>query len=466
LSLAEQLHLYQMEETEMEIAAPKSVPILEVAWRRYAQLNDVSKQRSLGFRRLRLWIAGLGILATLFAILTQLGELARVEAPADSTLAFLLLVIKIFFISIPIVASLLAAFGTRAFRNGDWLITRAAAEEYLKEIYFYRTILQNSSNRREHLENRIGEIQTNLYGRLGGELTFKPYKGPIPPYYNSRNPDSDPGFTDLTGDEYFRFRLLDQLNWHQKKVDTYKQERTVLTFAVLAAGALGAFFAAWGGPLSIWVALTASFAAALLGWQELRNLDAIIKNYSKVILELTRIHDHWVNLELEERTQSEFYKMVRNAENVLWAQSTEYIQFMQEALKEAGLDEEASLVNRVIQESVESEKRTKQAMEDSLVQHTRDVLGGVEASVEESFQGALGSLAEEASSELVQEELEAMGQAVREKVEDLKERASAMTASLARIREEFAHVEVTENTPTEELNLILDRFPKTGEVKG
>jgi hypothetical protein len=59
-----------------------------------------------------------------------------------------------------------------------------------------------------------------------------------------------------------------------------------------------------------------------------------------------------------------------------------------------------------------------------------------------------------------------MGQAVREKVEDLKERASAMTASLARIRDEFAHVEVTENTPTEELNLILDRFPKTGEVKG
>ena len=450
----------------METEAQKTVPILDVAWRRFAQLNEVSLQRSLGFRRLRLWIAGLGILATLFAILTQLGQLAKERFPEDSTLALLLFIMKIFFISIPLIASLLAAFGTRAFRNGDWLITRAAAEEYLKEIYFYRTILQNRKDRREHLETRIGEIQTHLYGRLGGELGFKPYKGPVPPYYNPKNPDSDPGFTDLNGDEYFRFRLLDQLRWHEQRVNRYKQERTNLTFLVLAAGAVGAFFAAWGGALSIWVALTASIAAALLGWQELRNLDAIVKNYSKVILELTRIHDHWMNLEPEERTQVEFYKMVRNAENVLWAQSTEYIEFMQEALKEAGLDEEASLVNRVIQESVESEKRTKQAIRDNLVQHTQEVLGDVETRTDETFQGALGSLAQEASSELVQQELAAMGQAVTETFENVRERASAFTERLAQIRDEFKDVKIDKDISTEDLNTILAQYPSTGEVKG
>jgi hypothetical protein len=184
------------------------------------------------------------------------------------------------------------------------------------------------------------------------------------------------------------------------------------------------------------------------------------------VLELTILHDHWVNLEPEERTSAEFYKMVRGCEEVLWAQNTEYIKSMQEVLRDNSLEQEASLINRTIRESVESAERTKQAIQESMVDHTRQTLGAMEEKVDETFQGVLGSLAEEASSELVQQELEAMGQAVREKVEDLKERASAMTASLARIRDEFAHVEVTENTPTEELNLILDRFPKTGEVKG
>ena len=452
----------------METEAPKSVPILNIAWNRYAQLNEVSLRRSRSFRRLRGWIAALGVLATLFAILTQLGQIRLTTSTPDPAMALLLFVVKIFFISIPIIASLLAAFGTRAFRNGDWLITRAAAEEYLKEIYFYRTVLQNRKNRRDHLEKRIKEIQEQLYGRLGGELAFRPYKGPIPPYYYPNDPDSDPGFTDLDGEQYFKFRLDHQLRWHEKEVNEYKQERSLLTFLVLAAGGLGAFFAAWDGPLSIWVALTASITAAFIGWQELRNVDAVIKNYSKVILELTRVHDHWLNLEPEERTKVEFYKMVRNAENVLWAQSTEYIQFMQEALRESGLEleEEASLVNRVIQESVESAKRTKQAMRDNVVEYTQQTLGEVEANVDETFQGVLGSLAEEASSELVQQELAAMGQTMRETIENVKERASGLVASLTEIREEFAHVEISKDTPTEELNTILARYPKTDEVKG
>ena len=78
----------------------------------------------------------------------------------------------------------------------------------------------------------------------------------------------------------------------------------------------------------------------------------------------------------------------------------------------------------------------------------------------------LGSLAEEASSELVQQELDAMSQAVRETVENVKERASAFVSSLAEIKEDFAHVEIGRDTTTEELNTILARYPTTGEVKG
>jgi hypothetical protein len=239
-----------------------------------------------------------------------------------------------------------------------------------------------------------------------------------------------------------------------------------MTIYILAAGGLGAIFAAWGGGLSLWVALTASITAALIGWQELRNVDSIIKNYSKVVMELTILYDHWLNLEPEERSDAEFFKMVRGCENILWAQNTEYIRSMQEALKDSSLEEEASLVNRVIKESVESAERTKQAMREDIVEFTTETLHQTEEEVEETFKATLGSLAEEASSEVVQKELEAMSKAASEFVENAKERASGLTTALADIAKEFAQIDIGRDTSKEELNAILARFPKTNDVKG
>jgi hypothetical protein len=445
------------EELSMETQIPKNAPILEIAWTRYAQLDASSLRRTRAHKRVRVWIATLGVLATLFAIVyaTWFNNVQSVPA----------LIVKFFFVMFPLVASALAAFGSRNFSSGDWLITRAAAEEYQKEIYFYRTILRGKEKRREYLEKRINEIQRQLFRGLGGEFAFRPYKGPIPPYYKPEY-GNDPGFSDLDGEQYFKYRLEDQLRWHIKEVNEYKQERAVLTVAVISIGVLGAAFAAWGGILSIWVALTASIAAAIVGWQQLRNVDAVIKNYSKVILELTSVYDHWSNLEPEERTEAEFFKMVRGCEEVLWAQNTEYIKTMQEALKESDLEKEASLVNRVIKESVESAERTKEMMRDTLVEATQEALTDTEAQVEETFKAAVGSLAEDASSELVQQELEAMSKAVTETVENVVNRASKLKSSLAQVAQEFAHIDIGRDTTKEELNSILARYPKTEEIKG
>jgi phosphatidylinositol kinase/protein kinase (PI-3 family) len=195
-------------------------------------------------------------------------------------------------------------------------------------------------------------------------------------------------------------------------------------------------------------------------------VDALIKNYSKVILELTTLYDHWNNLEPEERTDTEFYKMVRGCENVLWAQNTEYIKTMQEALKESDLEEEASLVNRVIKESIESAERAKETIRENLVSTAQEVMVTTEQSVTDTVQTVLGSLAEEASSEIVQKELEAMSKAVVEKAETLMENAPSFQSSLAQIAQEYAHVDIGRDTPKEELNQILARVPKTNDVKG
>jgi len=447
----------------MEYETPKSTPILQVAWARFSEFDVNASARTKAHLNKRIWIAVFGVLATLLALLAQFFK----YKPGDPSTASLPgLILYILLILTPLIGSALAAFTKAFYANGDWLTMRAGAEEILKEIYFYRTILQKRKDRRAYLEKRLTEIQRQLYKAMGGELVVKPYNGPIPTRYYPDDPTSDPGWEDLTGEDYFRYRVENQLAWHRKKINQFQGERVRLQVLILASGVLGAFLAAWGGAISLWVAFTASLTAAFLGWQELRNIDAIVKNYSKVVVELSVIYDHWLNLEPEERTETEFYRMVRSTEEVIWAQNIEYIKSQQEALKEADLDEEASLINRVIKESVASSDRSKQAMEDAIVDHTRETLEASEEKIEETVKAALGSLAEEASSELVQQELEAMSKAVMEMAEDAMDRVSSLTSSLANIAKEFAHIEVGRDTSKEELNAILARYPKTSDVKG
>jgi len=135
-------------------------------------------------------------------------------------------------------------------------------------------------------------------------------------------------------------------------------------------------------------------------------------------------------------------------------------------LKDNDLEEEANLVNRVLKESVESTERTKRAMSDSIVEFTSATLADAEETMDETFKAALGSLAEEASSEVVQQELAAMSKAAVEMVESVVEKASSFTSSLADIAKKYAHVDIGRDTTKEELNEILSSFPKTEDVKG
>jgi hypothetical protein len=365
-------------------------------------------------------------------------------------------------------ASILAAFVSKFFSTGDWLVTRAGAEEILKEIYAYRTILQNTPTRRVWLEKRLEEIQRSVFSGMNGELILEPYNGTLPPAprFSPNYPNSDPGFHDLTGNEYFSYRLEDQLNWHTREVNRRQKERTRLQWFILISGGMGALLAAWGPPIALWVALSAAFTSAFIGWQELRSLDSVVRNYSKVIMELNILFDHWKNLEGEEQNQTEFYKTVRSTEDILWGQNVEYIKSMQEALRDSDLEEETSLVNRVIKEQRNSDRRFKQGMTDAIGDYTRESLIDSEETLTETFKSALGTLSEEASSDLVQAELAAMQDAVQEVVENIAERIGSLSSSLNAIKEEFDGVQIDGNTPMSVLNDLMSRYPKTTDAKG
>lgn len=443
----------------METTPQQIPPILQVAWTEYGQLETVAGRRALAHTKLRKWIAAFGVLATLFAILS---EKYPASFPALGALG-----LKFLLIASPILASALAAYASKFFASGDWLITRAGSEEILKEIYNYRTILKNSPTRRAYLEKRLNEIQRTVFRGMNGELIMEDYKGviPPPPRFNASDPNCDPGFHDLSGDEYFKYRLMDQLTWHVKKVNIKQNNRIRLQMLILGSGVAGAILAAFGGELTLWVALAASLTTTFIGWQELLNLDLVVRNYSQVIVELRIISDHWQNLEEGERTQTEFNKMVRATEDVLWSRNVEYIKAMQEALKESDLQEEAGLINRVIQEQRDSDERLKTAMADAIVEQATISMDEVEKNITETFKEVLGSLAEEASSELVQAELASMQNAIQEAMESITERMG-LTSSLKNIETEFQDVEISGNTPMSILNDLLSRYPTTPEVKG
>lgn len=435
----------------------EQLPILEVAWTRFSQLDAKSEVLDDTFHRLRRAVAILGVVATLLAIISD----AYSDWLVENNLALVALILKFFLVLTPIVGSVIAAYSNKFHSGANWLAMRAGAEEILKEIYMFRTIMQKTPDRRRWLESRLATIQRQVYKSQGGELILKPYAGQIPPYYNPDSPDSDPGFRDLNGEEYFRYRLQDQLAWHIKRVNEFQKERTRRQLVILAAGGAGALLAGIGGSLTIFVALTASIAAAYVGWDELRNLDTKVKNYSKVIMELMILYDHWTNLSEAERSEAEFYQLVQSTEDILWSQNVEYIKAMQEALPGAE-DDDSILVNEVVRMSLEESERMKREMRESLMEEGQETLKEVSERVVETFDEGVGTLAEDFESEEVQKELDYLGDRVQAAVAQ----ASTFAGKLEVIAYEFAGIDVTKETDKETLNAILSAYPPSGEIKG
>ena len=449
----------------MESQTETKTPILEVAWRKFAQYDDTSVKRTASFTRLRRSILIFGVLATLLSILTTIYP---AEFPPLG--AFIL---KILLVASPIIASVLAAIGNEYYSTGDWLVARAGAEEILRDMYLYRTILKGNPKRREWLERRLARVQRSVFRGMNGELVMETFKGNVPPKprFYPEEPGNDNGFSDLSGEEYFKYRLENELRWHEKKIIVKQRERFRLQVSIYLMGALGAIIAAIAtfgdsySNLAIWVALTASLTGALSVWQQLKNLEQVVRNYSKVIIELGIISDHWKNLTADERLQSEVNRMVQGTENILWSRNVEYIKSMQEALRDASLDKEAELINNVIAEQREADARFKQALSDSIVNKTSEELDKVTADLSERFEEILGTLAEEASSDVVQAELASMREAIQEFSEQIAQKFG-LSNRLESLREEYKDVEVGSNTPRGVLNDLLSRYPKTEEVKG
>ena len=249
----------------MSDQSPSIPPVLESAWKRFADYDNTAEHLQDQYYLLRRWVLYFSIIATFLAIL--------LDNFRELFIAPVVTFLQVLLILVPITGSVIVAFISKFQQGQKYLALRAGAEEILKEIFFYRTIMRSNLTRNKWLNNRLATIQRQVHRTLGGEVVVKPYTGKyLNPRYYPDSPDADEGIADLESVDYLRVRLESQLAWHIKKIQEHQKSRMRFTIMILVFGGLGALFAGLDmlfTGISIWVALTAAISTAVTNWQEL-----------------------------------------------------------------------------------------------------------------------------------------------------------------------------------------------------
>jgi hypothetical protein len=373
-------------------------PVLEIAWKRFADYDNTAESSQDQYYLLRRWVLYFSIIATFLAIVV---ENFRTIFPEIIVTA-----LQVILIAVPIAGSVLIAFLSEFKQGQKYLAMRAGAEEIKKEIYLYRTVMQTNPNRKKWLNKRVAEIQRQVHRSLGGQVVVKPYTGEyLNPYYDpNANYPTDQGYDDLDGEEYITLRVEDQLAWHIRKIQSYQTKRKRLIILILIAGGIGSLLAGIDfilNGIAIWVALATAISSAITNWKEVLGLDITVPNYSKVILELNILLDHWKSLEPYERTQAESFRIVRATEKLLWSQNTEYISAMRESMDEAEAKQEKmvedmiemsqEVAGRVQEQIIEEARRSmEEAAQAAAVAAGQSIMDGQRMPVGTIFNAALG----------------------------------------------------------------------------
>ncbi|MEK7276069.1 MAG: tetratricopeptide repeat-containing protein [Chloroflexota bacterium] len=297
---------------------------LASAWQHYAELDAHARATSRQHLRLHAWGIGLAVTATLLSIVTErYGGSGATDAGR---------ILRAFMVLAPIAGFIVLAFANQ-YRQGErWLVLRSGAEEILKEIYLYRTLLQGREGRDQWINEKVSVILRRMFEAAGGNLAARTDSTNNPPHYDPADPNSDPGFSDLLADDYIRYRLDGQLNSHVAELMAMEKSRTRWLVAIFSLGGLSVFLAAMGGSLTAWVAFTTSMTLAFTGWLELRRLESSLNTHGELTLHLKILRDYWQSLSQEARTGDAFLKLVTAAEDVLWSEHQSCVSQMRRAV--------------------------------------------------------------------------------------------------------------------------------------
>jgi SMODS and SLOG-associating 2TM effector domain 1/Protein of unknown function (DUF4231) len=323
-------------------------PALEDAWQRFGKYDKnatIAQKRFIYQRKL---ILTLGVAATTIAVLySEIENYVNTDPawiPVWVNQALALELLHIFVVVIPIVSGVLAA-GTVKFNMGiSWVMLRSSAEALKKEIYRYRTQVDEYSPARTQTESRDVElarkvkiISKRLMETQVNQTGLEPYKGDLPPLYGTA--DGDDGFSDLTADQYVSYRIEDQFSYYQRKAVRLSQELQQFQWFVYILGGVGTLLAAFG--FDVWIAISSAMAAAFAGFLEFKRVETNVVSCNMAAADLYDIRVWWRALSDNAKAhQGNIETLVSSTESVIQSENAGWVQEMRDALADIYGDQE------------------------------------------------------------------------------------------------------------------------------
>jgi hypothetical protein len=301
-------------------------PVLKDAWRTFATYDGLATRMRRSFGRFQGAILGLGVLATLLALLH--------EALGGAALHWAV-------VAAPILASVLIAIANRRATGKRWVLLRGAAEALKAEIYRYRTRtgLYGETQLPDHdPARRPGVLAAQLEGIAGqlvqtdvGSSPITPYDGPLPPPMYGAAHDDD-GLSAIGPQRYLQIRIGDQLAYFHGRIDHLDRRRTVFQLLAFGAGGAGAILAAAG--LEIWIGLTTAIGGGAVAHLAYLQVDATIVAYNQSAIRLAALQREWTARRETDPDPARIEDLVTRGEAVLTTELGGWVQQMNEALRD------------------------------------------------------------------------------------------------------------------------------------
>lgn len=320
-------------------------PLLESAWQSLALYDESAKILQRNFNRFQKLILGIGVLATLLAIIQSQFKV--------SSSTFFVDILYYILIVLPITISILISALNRFRYGAKWVLLRAAAEAIKSEIYHYRTksflykqekgkiMTTTTLTPKERLSNRISYINNSLMKTDVSLHGLYKYEGSIPPKMYGAAEKDDDGYSSLSAEQYIKIRIDDQLSYYQKTAFKLEKQLKTLQWLILLSGGAGTILAAVH--FQIWIALTTTLVATFVSFLEYKQIENTLIKYNQTRTDLDNIKLWWMSLSNTEKAKQENKdNLVQKTEDVLRTELSGWIRQMQVAIDKLYTKREAA----------------------------------------------------------------------------------------------------------------------------
>lgn len=310
--------------------------VLVSAWKRCKYYRQIANQHQHTFRLLWLCTFGLSILTVILNLLKTQATLSNwLKAGSfwDEPMNILISLIGI--------ATALLLGLSPFFRWGSkWVSLRTSAEALKREMYYYRTHMGNYSElgsesdevqkaAEKQLLEKINAVNVQLAQAEINPLpdSSRALRFPLP--RNASDKGNDLG--DLTSEQYFHFRLKDQLDYYCRRTKRWEHFLGRYKIMIFLFGAVGGLLGAL--QLGFWFPLPLLLVLTLTLHLEQTQVTTTVMKYKQAIAALENVRQWWVTLTVAEQKKAEnFQKLVETTEQILQDEQESWLQQMYDAI--------------------------------------------------------------------------------------------------------------------------------------